>query len=125
MRAAVLEIGKKEWGNWVDPDLVVARLKKTTALLATSLHAHAIFFVLIAVYLAGFFYAQSLTGTHVDMGLSWIVRCLVGLIVPTTLLSILIMRFMHMVYFVRPKTSPTVYLAKDMGRFLSSPAQMA
>ena len=57
------------------------------------------------------------------MGLSWVLRCLVGLIIPTTLLSILIMRFLHMVYFVRPKTSPTIYLLKDMGRFLRSRAR--
>ena len=122
MRAGTLQVGQKLRGRWTDFDF--APLKNSAALLVTSFQAHALFFALIAAYMIGMLYVLSLTGTRVDMGVSWIMRSLMGLIIPTTLLSILIMRFMHMVYFIRPKTSPTIYLAKDMGRFLSSPARL-
>ncbi len=95
--------------------------------LGVSFRAHGIFFVLIAAYLLGMAVVinlAGLTGPGIEAWPFWMLYSFVGYIVPTTLLSVVVMRFLNMVVYVRPEGSPTVYLVKDIWRFLSSPARL-
>ncbi len=108
----------------INVDLVLQKGRAFLFLLASSFRAHAVFFVLIGVYLAGLEIVKRKAGINGELGPFWMLRSFVGFIVPTTLLSIVIMRFLHMIYYVRPKTSPTIYLLKDVWQFLSNPKRL-
>ncbi len=92
--------------------------------LAHSFMAHGVFFLLVAAYLLGLKIVVDLAGMHIETGPFWMLRSFIGFIVPTTLLSIVIMRFLNMVVYVRPEGSPTLYLLRDIWKFLGTPARL-
>ena len=118
MRAGVISLSRGQMES------VVQHSQVFLSRLATSFRAHFVFFVLVITYLSGMMIVLNLAGMQVEMGPLWMLRTFLGFIVPTTLLSILIMRFLHMIYYVRPEGSPTIYLAKDIWQFLSSPRRL-
>ncbi len=85
--------------------------------LVASLKVHFFLFILVAAYLAGLAFAIHLVVQPVELTFMGLMTKFIGL-VPTTLLGVVILRFMHMVYYVRPE-HPIAHLAKDSWQFLS------
>lgn len=93
-------------------------------LLRQSISAHGIFFAIIlayyAAYLVLFRLHPDLVPTNIFIGLLTVA----GLSIPLMLVSLILLRFYHIVRYVKPER-PYAALCKDLGDFLTNPQRMA
>lgn len=92
-------------------------------LLGRSLKAHAIYFAYVAVYAGlGSLVMVRYEAVGFDFGSAFLSLFL--LFMPVILLAIVALRFLHLVFHVRPKR-PTLALIREVKTFVTDPARMA
>jgi hypothetical protein len=94
------------------------------SLLRGSISAHAIFWLIVVSYLAGFLVLLRLRPDLVPLDFMMIAAGFLVGSVPIMLVSLLFMRFYHIARHVKPER-PIPALLKDLRQFLSSGARMA
>lgn len=94
------------------------------SLLRKSISAHAIFWLIVVSYYAGFLVLLQLRPDLATLSFSKIVAGFLLVSIPIMLVSVFIMRFYHVARHVKPER-PIPVLLKDLWHYLSSGARMA